>query len=699
MECYIVKEGVERKAGLEDILSLFSDKGIQYIFWDVLRANNELPYALAHLPNEIKEKVYSKLAVRIRHRIEKEVKAIEHSYGKHNGYLIDEREKLITFIVENYRGWLPANSERIVWKETESKEPVNYIEELKKTIEEALVSGLLRLSFFDTDKMTEADVLNAFMTFQNRKDELRKIRTLDIYMKDLPAAALLFEAGGINSLSINGEFNGTWPLFLEKCQTLTFIYLNLWKGLTEIPSWIRNAVSLCSLYIESNITLLPDWIGDMQSLTALSIYYTKFKTLPDSIGNLKNLTKFEIHSDIETLPESICNLSSLKELSLLYNDSLKTLPDNIRNLKNLTSLKIWLSSIESLPDSIGDLENLTELSLCDNKKLKFLPDSIGKLRNLITLDISSSAIEKLPDSIANCTSLECVDIRDTNIKSIPDFLYSIKNLLQTIEVKPISHVSSYCSFCNCFFLLAKSLFQFAEKAIEQGILSIEEELYYITDIFFREGLRLLVNGTDDEIIRSILTLKIERECSHYKKKLMEIAMEGILCIQRRDSIPRIGIKLASMVSIKNNPLDAAFAKYLAGDYEAFDNIDFFAALMPEEEREEIRFIKRVLKIWDVFKEGSLGLEKHLDNNGIIARDVFEYGLCLMVECWDYKEVDKVLSKFIADETDPVRKNFSLAKKEAVKMLYEEEISIRIAPTLLAYFDDDVAKCFWEADNA
>jgi len=186
-------------------------------------------------------------------------------------------------------------------------------------------------------------------------------------------------------------------------------------------------------------------------------------------------------------------------------------------------------------------------------------------------------------------------------------------------------------------------------------------------------------------------------------------MEGILCIQRGDCMPHICIKLGSMVNIKNNPLEAAFAKYLAGDFDAFDNIDFRAASrlrhqtiltrlnMPVKTKrpksgEIIRFIKRAVETLEIYKKELLpGLEKHLDNDGIMARDVFEYGLCLMVECWNNKEIDKFLTMLIANEADPVRKNLALAKKEAIKMFYYGETASTFLSTLLAYFDDEITE--------
>jgi len=62
---------------------------------------------------------------------------------------------------------------------------------------------------------------------------------------------------------------------------------------------------------------------------------------------------------------------------------------------------------------------------------------------------------------------------------------------------------------------------------------------------------------------------------------------------------------------------------------------------------------------------------------------------LMVECWNDKEIDKVLTMFTDDEKNPARKNFALAKKEAVKMIYEGEPETSFVSTILAYFDDDI----------
>ncbi len=48
------------------------------------------------------------------------------------------------------------------------------------------------------------------------------------------------------------------------------------------------------------------------------------------------------------------------------------------------------------------------------------------------------------------------------------------------------------------------LVTFAEKARREGLLALEDDLEEVTDVFLRKGIQLVVDGTDPEIIRSIL---------------------------------------------------------------------------------------------------------------------------------------------------------------------------------------------------
>ncbi|MDR0287281.1 MAG: hypothetical protein LBI03_06220, partial [Clostridiales bacterium] len=539
-ECFLIKEGKEQKAELEEILPLIDDWSIQYIFKcinDLERIDKfhiDLAYVLAHMSDENKDLIYRNMVQRIRRRVEKEVRDIESKCEKDHPRIQHERTELLSFIGRFKDGGLVTYLKPCIWKESVPskkmpiKEQPNRSEKLIKIIEEACKSGNLKIGGYETHDMTEEEILNVFTVFQNRRGELQQIRSLTIPGNVLPAAALLFEPASIEELKIQGEFPGSWPSFLENYHALTSIELCFLKGLTEFPPWIRNSVLLRCLSIKgSDITVIPEWIGDLQSLTELSIgYHSKdLKTLPDSIGNLKNFVKFNLHySPIETLPDCIGNLRNLTQLSLKGNSKLTTLPD-------------W----------IGNLDNLVELELTYNENLKYLPDSMGKLKNLVKLELYGSPIENLPDTMVNCTSLEYVDICGTSIKEVPHFISTVKTFKQTIVLIPQERPVFYGSFCNCYYRLVETLLQFSRIARKEGLLALEDYLHCFSDDFFGRGMRLVIDGTDPEIIQHMLMIKIEREHDYYRKKLMEIAMEGISCIQWGVNTVHIALKLATIV--------------------------------------------------------------------------------------------------------------------------------------------------------
>ncbi len=55
----------------------------------------------------------------------------------------------------------------------------------------------------------------------------------------------------------------------------------------------------------------------------------------------------------------------------------------------------------------------------------------------------------------------------------------------------------------------KSLVKMAERARREGLLALEEEAQSITDPFLSKGLRLVVDGTDPELVKDILDLDVE----------------------------------------------------------------------------------------------------------------------------------------------------------------------------------------------
>lgn len=61
------------------------------------------------------------------------------------------------------------------------------------------------------------------------------------------------------------------------------------------------------------------------------------------------------------------------------------------------------------------------------------------------------------------------------------------------------------------------LVQFAEKARREGLLSLEREVPQAKDAFLKQGLQLVADGTDPEIVKSILSIQLDRQAARHDR--------------------------------------------------------------------------------------------------------------------------------------------------------------------------------------
>jgi len=566
----------------------------------------------------------------------------------------------------------------------------------------------------------------AFKALPKNFADLQSLKELSLkWANDLGA---LSESVGalknLESLSIYGEGCSGSIDWIGKLRSLTELSLKD-CGIKSLPDAIGNLRSLRELNVMNcQIKALPETIGNLRSLTRLYLMTCGIKTLPDSIGNLEKLSELVIQdSSLERLPESIGNLISLTRLSLrgdhlhhtiASNEKLRGLPDGIGKLENLRELNINdYRSLERVPESIGGLRNLNYLVISGSLFLERLPESLGKLQSLTDLCLDDNKnLKALPDGIANIGSLKSVSLRGTGLSYVPPPASGPKGFIRgnKIAIIPKEASISYSGFVNHYFKMVETLIRFNEEARrprETGddFLSLlqdqmnakadlEDILEDLEDDLFRRGIRLMLDGTKAENIRRILGLEIERELDFYKKKLMEIATEGAIGLQAEHATPKFIAIINFKVDIKDNPIDAAWEKYRAGDRDAFSAIDFAAAMLPEGERDEIAFIKKAVRMSKLaHKEGFLALENHI----AAADDVFERGLCLIVDN-DFHDFDAgqeyiaaVLDKMIRRESNPARKNIAAAKKEAILSIHAKEDTQAMIVKVLAYFDKTIAE--------
>jgi chemotaxis protein MotA len=72
------------------------------------------------------------------------------------------------------------------------------------------------------------------------------------------------------------------------------------------------------------------------------------------------------------------------------------------------------------------------------------------------------------------------------------------------------------------------LMAFSEKARREGLLALEDELEDLDDEFMKKGLRLVVDGTDAEIIRNLMELELSQMQGRHADKIAIVNQWGAL---------------------------------------------------------------------------------------------------------------------------------------------------------------------------
>ena len=168
--------------------------------------------------------------------------------------------------------------------------------------------------------------------------------------------------------------------------------------------------------------ILPDGIfDDLTSLERLSLYNSKFTTIPNAVLGLTSLKILNMgYHRIASIPAGAFDqLTQLNTLILdggaAYANTFTSLPDGVfDNLTSLTRLDLAQNKITSLPDGVFDhLTSLERLNLARNSLLSSLPDGVfDNLTSLISLNLSGVKLTSLPDGVFdNLTSLTSLTIR------------------------------------------------------------------------------------------------------------------------------------------------------------------------------------------------------------------------------------------------------------------------------------------------
>jgi Leucine-rich repeat (LRR) protein len=267
----------------------------------------------------------------------------------------------------------------------------------------------------------------------------------------------------INLESLLIRVNNPHPAFtalpesLQSLKKLTRLVVDVPN--IPIPEWIGNLTSLTVLsFTNCNLTSLPLSMKNISNLEHLSINTNQLTILPDWIGSsFPNLISlYAQENQISEVPDTIGNLSKLEELDLSHNE-IKVLPASFRNLTSLIELTLNrniisnISWIESMPNleffnvNRNHLSDLSAVSFSTNTKLKklylnknyirSLPDSFGDLSEVTFINLADNQLTELPFSIGKLGKLTELVLDRNRLVTLPESIGDLENL----EYLSISH--------------------------------------------------------------------------------------------------------------------------------------------------------------------------------------------------------------------------------------------------------------------
>jgi Leucine-rich repeat (LRR) protein len=247
-----------------------------------------------------------------------------------------------------------------------------YNKSLIKNFEPVLKLPALTELFIDSPNVDELSPLIAECTVLTKLSLRFGFDEVPPWLRNMRSLKLLhLECGGFTALpEWFGELSALENLRIKDTELL------------ELPSSFANLTSLKILALDSNaITELPDYIGTFTRLEELSVwgagpdYDRELKVVPDWIGNLASLSTLDLtHTKITTLPDTLAKCVSLKTLKLGMS-AIKEVPECVRHLPLLEHLDLGVTKISELPLWLENIKTLKYLDIW-HTEIKTIPECL-----------------------------------------------------------------------------------------------------------------------------------------------------------------------------------------------------------------------------------------------------------------------------------------------------------------------------------
>jgi len=122
--------------------------------------------------------------------------------------------------------------------------------------------------------------------------------------------------------------------------------------------------------------------------------------------------------------------------------------------------------------------------------------------------------------VTGSTILTFIDIPSVILVVLGPFcvLFTSGTISDTLSIFSIMNITMKVPNYNERGIITK-LMAMSEKARREGLLALEEELEDLDDEFMKKGMRLVVDGTDAEIIRSLMENELNQMQSRHSAKI------------------------------------------------------------------------------------------------------------------------------------------------------------------------------------